>query len=264
MSKIITDPSVITQLAQNIGNFTEDIKTTVPVSTLIELPGGIRLQNGEFAKTAQVRELTGADEEAIAVIDNAGAKLNVILQRGVVKLGETVAGPLELDSLFAGDRDALLLAIRRVTFGPTELLNITCSGCLTAQTTEINLLDDIKVKSFSEEAYTKTFTVDTKLGKLVVAYPNGVTQRKVAEAANKTTAELVTVVLAGCILSLNGEPVMGNSVALQLGLQDRANIVDLLSDGAPGPRLGEVKKTCGACGKDIIIPLSLHALFRIW
>jgi hypothetical protein len=125
-------------------------------------------------------------------------------------------------------------------------------------------LDDVEFNSFSQETYTKTFTVDTKLGKLVVAYPNGVTQRKVAESTNSTTAELITIVLAGCILSVNDEPVIGNSIALKLGLQDRATIVELLSKGAPGPRLGEVKKTCGACGIVLNVPLSLQSLFRIW
>jgi len=265
MSKIITDPNIVTQLAESVTNYTEAVKTTPPTDTLVSLPGGVRLPNGEFVKTAEVRELNGADEEVISVIENPGAKLNVILQRGVVKLGNTIPGELELDSLLAGDRDTLLLAIRRVTFGTVEAFNINCPSCSTHQSVNIDLLNDIEVKTFNnEEGFSKTFSVDTKLGKLVVAYPNGITQRKVAEAVNKTTAELVTLVLAGCILSLNGEPVVGNSVALSLGLQDRSTVIDLISAGAPGPRLGGVKKACGACGNEIMIPLSLQSLFRIW
>lgn len=264
MSKIITDPTIVTQFAESINETAAPVKTTPPMETLVELPGGARLQSGEFAKTAEIRELNGADEEAISVISNPGAKLNAILQRGVVKLGSTVPSEMDLDSLFAGDRDALLLAIRRITFGPSESFNIICGTCSKNQITEVNLLDDVEVKSFSDADYTKTFEIITKLGKLVVAYPNGVTQRKIAESPDKTTAELVTIVLAGCILSLNGEPVIGNSVALQLGLQDRSRIVEMLSAGAPGPRLGEVKKACEACGTELLIPLSLQSLFRIW
>lgn len=262
MSTIITDPTTVTQLAESLNDSV--ITTVAPQNTLVELPGGFRTASGEVVKTAEVRELNGSDEEAISVIENPGAKLNRVLERGLVKIGDAAPAPFDTDALLAGDRDALLLGIRRVTFGDIETMNVICSNCSTTQEIKIHLLEDIPFKTFAIEDYALTFSVDTKLGKLVVAYPNGMTQRKISEAVNKTTAELVTMLISGCVVSLDDKPVDGASVALALGMQDRNNIIDLISQGAPGPRLGEVKKTCEACGTQLLIPLGLQSLFRLW
>ena len=56
---------------------------------------------------------------------------------------------------------------------------------------------------------------------------------------------------------------MGASTVLNLGMQDRSKIVEEIINRNPGPRLGEVKKTCKACGEDIALPLSLVDLFRL-
>ena len=262
MSTIITDPSVVAQFASGIDK-TVTVDTIPPLDTTVYLPGGLRLANGDIAKTAEVKELTGADEEAISIIKNPGAKLNAVLERGVVKIGSITPGPIELDALLAGDRDALLLGIRRVTFGDTEPMSVVCTSCGVQQTVEINLSKDIDYVTFSESQITNTLSVQTKQGTLVLTYPNGVTQRKIAEAENKTTAELITMIISGCIVSLNDAPVIGSAIALQLGLQDRNKIIKLISEGAPGPRLGEVSKACEACGALIAVPLGLADLFRI-
>jgi hypothetical protein len=46
-------------------------------------------------------------------------------------------------------------------------------------------------------------------------------------------------------------------------MADRTKIVDEIIKRNPGPRLGEVKKACQACGEDILLPLSLLDLFRL-
>ena len=78
----------------------------------------------------------------------------------------------------------------------------------------------------------------------------------------KTTAELVTLTLAGCLISINGDLSLGESTALSLGVVDRENIIKELAERNPGPRLGEVSKTCETCGGQLFIPLSLVDFFR--
>jgi hypothetical protein len=80
---------------------------------------------------------------------------------------------------------------------------------------------------------------------------------------DKSIAEMNTVLLAGCILSVNGSPSSGASTALALGMADRTKVLDAITDRNPGPRLGEVKKACQACNEDIELPLSLTDLFRL-
>ena len=105
---------------------------TPPSDTFVELPCGYITPAGEILKSAEVRELTGRDEEAIAKIDSLGKALNVMLSRGVVKVGNLEATEEVLDNLLAGDRDMLLLAIYRATFGDSAKVNVWCSNCNTS------------------------------------------------------------------------------------------------------------------------------------
>jgi len=80
---------------------------------------------------------------------------------------------------------------------------------------------------------------------------------------DKTAAEVNTILLSGCIVSINEAPSIGARAALNLGMADRNKIIDQILDRNPGPRLGEVKKACQACGEDVFLPLSLTDLFRL-
>ena len=46
-------------------------------------------------------------------------------------------------------------------------------------------------------------------------------------------------------------------------MADREKLIAEIVEKNPGPRLGEVKKACQACGEDMETPLSLAALFRL-
>jgi len=81
--------------------------------------------------------------------------------------------------------------------------------------------------------------------------------------ADKTAAEINTLLLSGCVVSVNGAPSMGAHTVLSLGMVDRAKLVDDIIENNPGPRLGEVKKACKACGESIDLPLSLLDLFQL-
>jgi hypothetical protein len=75
-------------------------------------------------------------------------------------------------------------------------------------------------------------------------------------------AELNTIILAGCVVSLNDLPTTPSTV-LELGIKDRETLIQEIVDRNPGPRLGEVKKSCEACGIEVELPLSLASLFRL-
>ena len=262
MSNIITDAELVNKFAQKaMEEPAQVVKTRAPSESEVKLPGGFIESNGEVITTAEVRELTGADEEAIAKAGTTGKALNTLLQRGVTKLGSREIKKEELDLLLSGDRDALLLGIRKVTFGPTIDLVSRCLSCNNEATVTVDLNEDVPVKNLEDQP--RTWEVSTKKGIVKVTLPNGVTQRKLMENTDKTSAELNTLLLAGCVLSIDGVPSMGAASALSLGMVDRTNIIQEIVDRNPGPRLGEVKKVCKACGEDIPLPLSLLDLFRI-
>lgn len=265
MTELINDPQEINKLAEAFQKVSEDTKITteVPTSTVVNLPGGYLFSNGTIGTTAQIRELNGFDEEAIAKAGSPERALYIILERGLVSIDDEVLSKSDLDTLLLGDRDAILLAIRRVTFGDIVGFTAICQTCAKSQELEINLSEDIETKKLANPILDRALTVKIKAGEAKVTLPNMITGKRLAENSSKTIAESITEMLSGCLISINDMPAMGKSTALQLGLLDREAIVNALYDNAPGPRLAEVSKACEACDNKITLPLSLASLFRL-
>jgi hypothetical protein len=264
VTKVITDAELVQQYANKAMEEPEQVITTrAPSDSEVKLPGGYVLPTGEVIKKAEVKELTGADEEAISKAGSTAKSLNILLQRGLVKIGDNDASKDDLDVLLSGDRDAILLGIRKVTFGKTVSFRIRCAFCSEEQLAEVNLEEDIPVRELKDPIADRVWELTTTKGIVKVALPNGITQRKLMDNTDKTSSEINTLLLSGCIVSVDGTPSVGASTALALGMADRAKIIEEILNRNPGPRLGEVMKVCKACGENIPLPLSLLDLFRL-
>jgi len=265
MNELIDDPTQISKLADlfNATPETVDVITVAPTSGLVELPGGFLLDDGSIATTAEVRELTGLDEEAIAKASSVNSAMNVVLKRGLVSIGDVPASKLKLDGMLIADRDALLLAIRNATFGDEVTYSAYCASCEGPVDLTLNLEKDVEIVKLADPVDDRVFSVDTKAGEVMVTLPTLVTNKKLADVEGKSFAEFTTVLLAGCIVSINGEPSLGRDTALSLNMKDRQLISEKLLENSPGPRLMEVRKACEACGTEIVLPLSLAELFRV-
>ena len=257
---VITDADLINEYGQRAMEAPAPvIETQAPSHSEVTLLAGAVI-NGVLATEAEVRELNGADEEAIAKAGSIGKALNVVLSRGVSSIGGAPVTESALESMLAGDRDNLLLAIRRVTFGNNIETDIDCPECLSPTHINIDLTKDVPVRPFNGQW---RWDIETKLGTVTVGYYNGLTQKRLMDNLDKTAAELNSVVLAGCIQAVNGQPVIASEVAKAMGIADREKVLKSVLDTAPGPRLLEVTKACEACGKTLYLPLSLASLFRL-
>ena len=266
MSEYTTsDPAVIEKLAKEITEEpAAEVKTVAPSSTDVALPGGFIAGDGSVVKYAEVRELNGMDEEAISKAGSTGRALVVMLQRGLVSLGMEAPAKDDFDKLLSGDRDSILIGIRRATFGDSVDFEFPCPHCKSDLSVSVNLKTDVPIVTLDDPIADRTFTyTSTKGAVLTVGLPNGLTQKKLLENLDKTASEINTILLAGCVLTINGSPSMGASSVLKLGMADREKLVAEILRRNPGPRLGEVKTTCEACGEDIPMPLSLADLFRL-
>lgn len=264
MTNIITDAELVQKYASKVMEEPEvSITTQAPSNSEVTLPGGYVLPDGTIVTKAEVRELNGSDEEAISKSGSTAKSLNTLLQRGLVSLGENKATKEDLDALLSGDRDMILIGIRKVTFGPSITVQLRCTSCSQEQTAEVDLDKDIPVKTLDNTLSDRVWEVNTKLGIVKVALPNGITQKKLMDNLDKTSSEVNTLLLSSCIVSINNSPSIGAQTALALGMTDRNKIIEEILERNPGPRLGEVKKVCKACGEDIALPLSLLDLFRI-
>lgn len=261
---MLSDPSSLAQAAKQ---FTAEpvvaITTQAPSDTEVALPGGFINREGALVKYAEVRELNGADEEAIARSGSTGRALNTMLQRGLVSLGMESTSKEDLDTLLSGDRDAILIGVRKATFGKNIEFSGSCPTCSAEQSIILDLDNDIPVKTLEDPVEDRLWEYQSKLGTVIVGLPTGLTQRRLLENSDKTAAELNTILLSGCIASIGGSPSMGATSVLKLSWKDREILVQQILERNPGPRLGEVKKACEACGEDIPMPLTLAALFRV-
>ncbi len=266
MTEFTSDPAALQAAVEGIDAKPAkvEIKTVAPSSNEVSLPGGFIAGDGSLIKYAEVRELNGADEEAISRAGSTGKALMSMLQRGLASLGSSSVNKEDLDRLLSGDRDAILIGIRKVTFGPTIEFQFPCDACRTDLVVTVDLDEDVPYVTLEDPIADRqfTYTSSTK-GEILVSLPTGITQKKLLENVDKTRAELNTILLAGCVDSIDGSPSLGAPSVLTLGMADREEIVSEIVKRNPGPRLGEVKTTCEACGTEIPMPLSLADLFRL-
>lgn len=260
-----SDPAVLEQAINQIDEKPAvKIKTVAPSNSEVTLPGGYVTKEGALVKYAEVRELTGIDEEAIAKAGSSSRALLVMLQRGLVSIGTEDVDKQDLERLLSGDRDSILIGIRKVTFGPHAEFSLTCPHCRTDLDVVVDLDNDIPYRHLDDPINDRTFEyVSKKHGVIQVSLPTGATQRKLMENTDKTIAELNTILLSGCVDAVDGIASMGASTVLKLGMADREKIVNEIVKRTPGPRLGEVTTSCEACGEQIAMPLALTDLFRL-
>lgn len=243
-------------------NVKEQAVVIVPSDTVLTLPGGYLSLTGEVITEAEVRELTGKDEEAIFKATTAGKMLTTILSRGTVRVGDVEATEDVLDQVLAGDRDALLLGIYRATFGADAEIAAYCSGCEDYKTLSINVVEDIVVKPLADPIADRRFTVKGKKHEYVCVLPNGKTQKELVSNNDKTIAELTTILLAGTVREINGRSVLNRTQIQDIGLADRRVISDEISKRTFGPVVDKVEAECPDCGGKVVTPISIGTLFR--
>lgn len=102
------------------------------MATVAELPGGLCLSDGGVALEAELRPLAGADEEWLAWASpslTGAAVVSELLARTVARVGGFAPGLDGCRALLAGDRDYLLLCLRRETLGPHVSARTSCPAC---------------------------------------------------------------------------------------------------------------------------------------
>jgi hypothetical protein len=241
----------------------EPAKIIEPFSNLVNLPGGFILPSGEVARVGEVRELNGRDEEAISKVPIVSRIFITILSRAVVRLGNRNVTEEDMDSLLAGDRDALLLGVYIATFGPEAEFTAYCDGCRDTKTVMVNLTEDIKTRALVDPLVDRSFIVQGKKHEFLVTLPTGKTQKELSSDTERTLAELNSVLLESCVLQIDGEPIMTKQQIKNIGLVDRRTIVEEIYNRNPGPQFDPIKISCPQCSGEVVVPINLGALFQL-
>ncbi|KUL44736.1 hypothetical protein ADL22_12390 [Streptomyces sp. NRRL F-4489] len=230
-----------------------------PNPTQALLPVGITI-DGQLVREARVRELTGADEEALAAVDrNSLEFFDTILRRGVAALGSKIPTDEQLQDMLVGDRDSLLLAIRVATFGsPLEIQGVKCPSCTSLIDVTIDL-STVEQRALPGGEPTVTLR-DGRIAR--VRFPTGADQRFVLTERDATPARVNSRLLERCVTAVGETPVEdGAAFAQSLGIADRRTLLMYLADHAPGPQLTDVSVTHESCGEEIPLPISVADAF---
>jgi hypothetical protein len=241
----------------------EPAQIKLPSEVIVDLPGGYITPTGEVLRTAQVRELNGRDEEAIAKAGTFAKSMASLVSRATIKLGDVPATEEMLDKILSGDRDALMLGIYRATFGNTAEIGGYCSGCQDSKVVEVDVTKDIVTTALIDPLEDRQFEVEGKNAVYTVRLPEGRAQREVAQNSDKTIAELDTLILEYCVKAINGRQVFSKMEVQAIGLVDRRKILKEIVARNPGPKFDNIKVACPDCGGEVVVPINLGTLFRI-
>jgi hypothetical protein len=265
--KAADNPNLVNNLVRGLEATQEttsiEAEIVSPSDTLVNLPSGYITPDGEVIKTAEVRELTGKDEEFIAKSGTVAKAFTTILNRATVKIGNTDASERILDDLLGGDRDALMVGIYKATFGSVAEIGAYCNGCGEVKPVSVDVDRDIKTKVLVDPMEDRYFTVQGKSSEFLVTLPTGFAQRELNANADKTYAELQTILLEKCVVEIDQRPVLSKLQIQNLGLQDRRKITEEISNRNPGPQFENISVTCPDCEGEVVVPINLGTLFRL-
>lgn len=238
--------------------------------TFVKLPAGLVTEGG-IVREAEVQELTGEHEEALAKAranNNPGRFVQVLLSSGVVAIGDEKPTNKTWNTLLQGDIDALLLGIRKATFGSDfDYEQVRCPSCGEVNDLKMDL-NDIPMKELDDPSE-REFEVELRFGrKAKVTFPTGEVQNEIFKnAGTLTDPELVTLLLSHCVLGFyekdgSYRPSNGATDVKKMGKVDRDKLNVFIYENQPGPRYDEVKAACHACESEVEVPLNVGILFQ--
>ena len=222
---------------------------------------------GQFYKDAEVRELTGVDEEKLAKVKDEMQSFSTVIALGTVRIGSIDLESLPLverkgilGGLLLGDREKLFLNIVRVTFGDLKQVGFDCMACGEGQEVDLYLSEDFPQQE--GDIASQVFSHVTANGtEIEYRLATGSDQEAVLERP-VSSAEANTLMLSRCITKVNGQMVVDPlAFARGLGMKDRATLLDSLVEKQPSISL-EVKTRCAACGEEVPLTVGWGTIFR--
>jgi len=175
----------------------------VTASTAVVLPIGLWSQDAR-ATEAILRPMTGADQEFL--LETCGAMLparrtSAILARCVQRIGlEEPVSPELAGRLAVGDREALMLHLRRITFGDKLEPMIRCPKAECGQQMDVPLKVSDLLVCASSKAMPEYFERELAgAGLLRFRLPCGLDQEAVADLARTNTEAAALTLLGRCM-----------------------------------------------------------------
>jgi len=218
----------------------------------VTLPGGIML-DGSWHRTAWLRALCGQDEaflteEACSLLP--ALRVTALLARCLTRLGPLSPVSREaVQALAVGDREALLLHLRRLTLGERMECVLSCPKPECGEKLDLDLkVSDLLLPPYShvQPWYEKTMTENGNAYRVRFRLPNGADLEAAASLALSDVKEAANLVLQRCVEEVNvdGGTTLSTSALPQAVV---ANLSQAMADLDPQAEM-VLDLTCPACG----------------
>jgi hypothetical protein len=225
--------------------------TATPAIGAITLPGGFWL-DGVHHRDALLRPLTGEDEaflaEASALLP--ARRTTLLLARCLTRLGPLDAATDDaVRSLTVGDREALLLHLRRLALGDRLQCVLRCpeAGCGEPMDLDLDVRDLLSAPyGNAAPLHDAEIEGEGTVWRIRFRLPTGADQEEAAPLARTDPAAAAELILARCIETAereDGGPVASLSAEVAERLGERMSELD------PQAEL-TLSLSCPTCGRD--------------
>lgn len=220
--------------------------------TIVELPGGLVLDGGRRLSRAELRSLTGHEEEWLARhpgIPSARAVTH-LLSACLVELEGEPPGRETVRQLLVGDRDYLMLQLRRITLGDHFHAVVTCPACQARMDADFETEDiPVERRPQTTAGYTIELTgQEDRCRSVRFRLPNGGDQ----EAVLGMDLDRATMALLERCLEDDG--------GMPLSPDEQATVGDAMERLAPQIDL-ELELACPECGHTFSGPFDPATFF---
>lgn len=234
-------------------------------------------QSGRLYKQATLRKMTGKEEALLAdpaLRSNGGALITALLANCITQIESlTKVDSGMTRNLFSGDRNFLLLELRRLTFGDNMEAHYRCPHCQKIVAVEENL-STIPVRSIAN-GMVPVMEVTLRDGyrdvednwqyEFVFGLPTGADEEAASSRRDNNPTRQRDALLARCLkqvgnLESKRVEAMGTRILADLSMPDRNRIRNAIDANAPGPDLNRTIN-CPSCGGVFNAPLDMSRFF---
>lgn len=220
--------------------------------TSFELPGGLVLEDGRRLSRAELRPLTGHEEEWLAAHPSTPSAQVVtqLLSTCLIELGGEPVDAKQVQRLLVGDRDYLMLRLRCMTLGDHFRAVILCPACDAKMDVDFEA-DDVPIEWRPQT--TPTYMLDLhgeeeRCRTVRFCLPNGGDQEAVLGLERE---HAVDALLERCLIDTGGT---------SLSLAERNAVSDAMEQLAPEVDL-ELELVCPECGHSFVERFDVTAFF---
>jgi hypothetical protein len=211
----------------------------------VTLPGGLMLQSHQMLKHASLRPLSGRDEEWLARHRNTPNSVRVswLLNQCLLALDDHPANYELVRQMLVGDREFLMLQLRRITLGDRVQAVVNCPACGSKMDVDFRL-DEVPVHERPQTQ--ESFTLDLHGRTVRFRLPNGGDQEVVVHDPDPVGA-----LLGRCVI---------DDTAKTLSSDERETVMAEMERLAPQVDV-ELDLACPECSHQFTLAFDTTAFF---